>query len=477
MMKPALGMCILSTSLLLAVSLQFTVLPSAALAQDTQDTANIANQLTYQRGVDAVIWAMPMVSMAEFRESAFKAYGIRYNDILLFSKPAEPQQELLTANNNVPYMGAFLNLKQGPVVFNVPPATSKALLFGSAVDGWEAPITDIGPSGADKGKGGKYLFVGPGYTAAIPSGYIVIHSHEYTVNIGLRPVPTAEGTPAEAHTYAERLSIYPLSQAAHPPKNRFVDGSARPWPSLPVYDMSYFRTIARFVNEEPIRPRDKAMMGELASIGIVPGKAFAPSAATTTALTKAVADGYNVMQDMFKRSFVPWWPKSQWGVPDFTAPYVNVFTYETATTLFLDQRGTAFFWAEFYPQHLGGSTFYLLELNDSDGNQLNGAQTYKLHVAPGVPARDFWGVIVYGMQSKAFLFSQSKRVGLGSQDLSKMKHNADGSVDIYFAPSAPAGMESNWIPTGKDFFLIFRLYGPGKPLFAKTWRLPDVQKV
>ena len=50
-----------------------------------------------------------------------------------------------------------------------------------------------------------------------------------------------------------------------------------------------------------------------------------------------------------------------------------------------------------------------------------------------------------------------------------MKLNDDGSVDIYFAPKAPKGMESNWIPTGEDFFLLFRLYGPDKPLFDKTW--------
>ncbi len=433
--------------------------------------------MAYQRGVDAVIWAIPMVSMAEFRESAFKAYGMTFNDVLLFTKPATPEQELLTANNTVPYMCAFIDLKNGPVVVSVPAASSKASIFGSAVDGWQAPITDMGPSGADKGKGGKYLFVGPAYRGAIPSGYIVIRSHENKVNIGLRPVPSAQGTTEEAHTYAERLSIYPLAQASGPPKTRFIDGSARPWPSLPVYDMSYFREIAKFVNEEPIRPRDKAMLGELASIGIAPGKVFAPDATTTQALTKAIADGYKFMQSLFENSFVPWWPKSQWGVPEFTAPYVNLFTYETATTLFFDQRASIFFWATFLPQHLGGGTFYLMALNDAGGNRLAGDQTYKLHIAPGVPAKEFWSVIVYGMQSKAFLFTKTERAGLSSRDLSHMKRNADGSVDVYFAPTAPAGMDSNWIPTGKDFFLIFRLYGPEKPLFDKTWHLPDVQKV
>ncbi len=60
-----------------------------------------------------------------------------------------------------------------------------------------------------------------------------------------------------------------------------------------------------------------------------------------------------------------------------------------------------------------------------------------------------------------------------------MKRNADGSVDIYFGPRAPAGQESNWIPTvvGKGWFPFFRFYGPQKPLRDKTWKLPDIEQV
>jgi len=69
------------------------------------------------------------------------------------------------------------------------------------------------------------------------------------------------------------------------------------------------------------------------------------------------------------------------------------------------------------------------------------------------------------------------RVGLSSVNLETMKRNADGTVDVFFAPAAPTGMESNWVPTGEDFFVMFRLYGPDKPLFEKTWTLADVEKV
>ena len=50
-------------------------------------------------------------------------------------------------------------------------------------------------------------------------------------------------------------------------------------------------------------------------------------------------------------------------------------------------------------------------------------------------------------------------------------------MDLYFGPKAPEGLESNWIPTGEDYFLIFRLYGPDNAVFEKTWVLPDVEMV
>ena len=107
---------------------------------------------------------------------------------------------------------------------------------------------------------------------------------------------------------------------------------------------------------------------------------------------------------------------------------------------------------------------------------MNGKDNYKLNVPDDTPANDFWSVIVYSMKTKGFVLN-AETVGLASTGLDKMKTNQDGSVDVFFAPQAPKGMESNWIPTGEDFFLLFRLYGPDESLFEKTWTLEDVEKV
>ena len=83
----------------------------------------------------------------------------------------------------------------------------------------------------------------------------------------------------------------------------------------------------------------------------------------------------------------------------------------------------------------------------------------------------------YDRQTHA-LIKNVDRVSRASNAVEVQK-NADGSVDIFFGPKAPAGKESNWVPTdpARSFELMFRLYAPTEALFKKEWKLPDVEKV
>ena len=190
----------------------------AARANDLED------QLVRARAVEAVIWSMPAISIREFVKATFKDYGATWNDVLLWSKPALPRHEFLTANNQVPYMLTSLNLRSGPVVVEIPAAGAKAVLFGSFVDNWQAPIVDVGPSGEDEGRGGKYLFLPPGYSDPVPDGYIPVRMQGYVVAGGLRPVPANGGNAEDAHVYAQQVKVYPLADAAAPKPTRFIDG-------------------------------------------------------------------------------------------------------------------------------------------------------------------------------------------------------------------------------------------------------------
>ena len=108
---------------------------------------------------------------------------------------------------------------------------------------------------------------------------------------------------------------------------------------------------------------------------------------------------------------------------------------------------------------------------DSNGLPFDGGKTYRLRLPSHIPVKDFWSVIVYDNQTRSMLQTDQKAPSVSSQN-KDLKTNADGSVDVWFGPKPPAGMENNWIQTipGKGWFTLLRLYGPLEPWFNKTWR-------
>jgi hypothetical protein len=250
-------------------------------------------------------------------------------------------------------------------------------------------------------------------------------------------------------------------------------------PTLPDYDMSYFDYVVELVNNEPLLERDKVMGGMLTSIGIARGVSFEPTGKQKEALQQAVDDSRAYLEYMFETpgySLEVYWPDRQWQVP--REPSQDGFVFDEGEYLLLDSRSSLFHWATFFPRRLGQASAYLAGLRDADGALLSGDHVYRLSVPANVPARDFWSVIVYSKETKAFVYNDIDRVGLSSYDSDILQMNDDGSVDLYFGATAPSGRESNWIPTsGEDFFLLFRLYGPEAAYFDKSFELPDIEKL
>jgi hypothetical protein len=150
---------------------------------------DIQYQLKYQRALEAVVWSIPAVAIYRFRAAAFNDLGVKDTDIIAYAKPATPRLEALTANNQTPYITAFTDLSKGPAVLVLPAATEKASLYGQIVDAWQVTIGDVGPAGVDKGKGGKYLLLPPGYDKPVPDGYFPIKSPNFRVAFAFRSVP------------------------------------------------------------------------------------------------------------------------------------------------------------------------------------------------------------------------------------------------------------------------------------------------
>lgn len=406
--------------------------------------------------------------------------GDSAEDIVSVSQPFASRHGFLTANDVTPYVFGARSCAEQPMVFEVPPVGAKAAFFGSIVDAWQVPITDVGEAGPDAGKGGKYLFIPPGYSGEVPDGYFVFRPWCNTVHFAFRPVAKNGGTVEDQVEYARSLRVYPLSQAENPPANSFLDAFPQPFRTLPVYDWTYFTDLNTVFQREPVREMDKTMVALLASLGIRKGEDFNPDEETRQAMLDGLERAWMYLQGRFTAdggSFALLWDDRQWRKFNISPVQAKQgFPFVNEEQVLIDERAQAYFYLTYLPKSLGSSTFYLCGLRDAAGELLRGDATYRLRIPADTPAEDFWSVIVYSMASKGFV-ADVDRVGLSSRETDAMQVNEDGSVDVYFAPSAPEGWESNWIPTGEDFFLLFRLYGPGATFFDGSWRLAEIERM
>jgi hypothetical protein len=443
------------------------------------NSADLAERAIQRRAVEAVIWGMPAVNYYLMYQEMVNTVKGGFNQILYWSRLLDWKNQTLTPNPDVIYLMPFFNTKDiGPVVLEIPPADD-GLFNGSIMNYWQAAIEDVGPGGVDKGKGGKYLFLPPGYDKAkIPNGYIPMQSDTYQGYALLRSVlkSGSDADVAKAVAYSKRTKLYLLSQAVDPPITKFIDASGVSFDSTIRYDLSFFESLNQMVQAEPWLERDKAMIDQLKTIGIERGKPFNPDTKTKQILSDAIQEA-KAWLDARYDMLPPYYEGKRWFFPITEEMHQNVMSYwQTPDSFPVDIRGAVYTLAFFSGKHVGESQYYLMTARDKDGNQLEGNSNYRLNVPANVPVTQYWSMAVYNRDTHAFI-RNSQWVGRSSQTPGLQK-NVDGSVDIYFGPTYPANGESNWIPTDPNgrFEVLARFYGPQKPLFEKTWKLMDIEK-
>jgi hypothetical protein len=244
------------------------------------------------------------------------------------------------------------------------------------------------------------------------------------------------------------------------------------------YDESFFEHLNRIVQSEPWIARDRIMIDQLKTLGIEKGKPYAPSAAMKQALNAAIREAHALLAARYDAGLPPFFDGTHWSFP---APPELIeaakYDFDEPDRYPIDARGLAYHYAYIGIKRLGAGQFYLINIKDKDGASYDGGKTYRLTVPPHVPVEQYWSVTAYDRDTHA-LIKHVDRASRASNN-TEVQKNADGSVDIYVGPKAPAGKESNWIPTdpARKFELMFRLYGPTKALFEKAWKLQDIELV
>ncbi|HXO67878.1 MAG TPA: DUF1254 domain-containing protein [Bradyrhizobium sp.] len=439
---------------------------------------DLASRTVHRRAVEAVIWGMPAVN-TELMVQAMGDLAGKPNQIVYWPGLLDWKNQTLTPNPDVIYFMAFFDTRDGPVVIEIPPA-GDGVINGSIMDPWQAALEDVGPAGADKGAGGKYLIAPHGYKDAERSGFIVLPSNN-TLGYALLRSILKSGSDADvkaAVAYGKRIKLYSLSQAANPPETVFIDAMGKLYDSTIPYDVRFFQSLDRFVQREPWLVRDKAMIDQLKSIGIEKGKPFNPDEATKGILNAAAREAHAWLELKYQTMFPPYYPQRKWVFPIAPDVIKGLQTqFEDPDSYPVEGRGVTYTMAFFSTKHSGVGQFYLMTLKDKGGQDLAGANAYRLTVPANAPVRQYWSATVYDRETHA-LIREMPRAGRSSQSPG-LQINADGSTDIWFGPKAPAGKESNWVPTaaGGQFEVLFRFYGPDKPVFDKTWSLPDIERM
>jgi len=439
----------------------------------TRETAaRVYDNLDTIRATEVFLNGIPGASMAAIREGLRKA-GAVDSTIGVYEDLMDSKSLYLTPNSETIYFWNWMDLKNGPVVVETPPN-----ILGVVDDFWFRYVTDMGNAGPDKGKGGKYLFVPPGYQGEVPSGYFVIKSPTFgNLLFGRAFMKNGDTKPGVA-SLKQGLKVYPLGKAAKPPAMRFINLSGKPMNTVHANDIEFYDEINQIVQEEPAGVYGPDMTGLFSSIGMVKGKPWAPDARMKKILADGAAIGNATARaiDFRNRDAASLiYPGRHWNTPFIGGSYE--WLSEGARNF--DARTMFFYAATICTPAMAvampgiGSQYAAANL-DAQGNPLDGAKTYRLHVAANVPVKDFWSVVVYDPQTRSMLQTDQQFPSLSSAR--GLKLNGDGSADIYFASKRPADA-ANWIQTvpGKGWFLIFRLYGPLQAWFDKSWKLEDIQ--
>ena len=442
---------------------------------DRPTVEKIYDNLDFQRAVQAYLLAMAPVNMVGLREGLL-GVGPANVTIPTFEANMNARSIFLTANATTPYTWIWIDLHQGPLVVEAPPMT-----LGMIDDFWFRYVTDIGVVGPDKGKGGKYLLLPPGYAGEVPEGYFAVKVPTFESILVWRNMPLEGGLKAAIERLHENTRIYSLSQAKNPPANTFVNVSDRSFCTVAVADYKFWECLNYVVQNEPVESCDPVTLGFYASIGIEKGKPFAPDARMKKILTEAAAVGDATVRTLTYQSRIPeafYYPNSTW------RQWLGGYKFQSQPGVaYLDAAAFFYFYATgvtpaMEAKMVGKGSQYAVGIVDSKGNPLDGGKTYKLHVLPKAPAKDFWSAIVYDNQTRSMLQTDQAFPQVSSLD-DGLVVNKDGSVDVYFGPQAPVGMAKNWIQTvpGKGWNMLFRLYGPLEAWFDKTWRLSEIELV
>jgi hypothetical protein len=333
--------------------------------------------------------------------------------------------------------------------------------------------------GADKGNGGKFLILPDEYKGPVPEGFFPVRSPTTLAAYFARGIVRNNDVEGAAKSL-EATRIYPLVKQDNPLETKVLLCSGKDWNSIAPEGFKHWERVADVVNRLGADEDAAFLLSLLKPLGIEPGKPFQPDARLKQTLTDAAVLAWAMNQTISmapRLGDVVYYPDTHWEFVLMLNPSLREEYWRD-----LEERINYYFQGilaspAMKDKAIGAGSQYLRSARNSKGDWLDGSKQYRLRVPANVPVKDFWSVTVYDYETRSMVQTDTDVAAKSSYD--KLIANADGSVDLYFGPTAPAGKESNWVKTvpGRGWWVWFRFYGPTEPFFDKSWHLPDFEEM
>jgi len=420
-------------------------------------------------GAEAYLYGYPLVMMDLTRAHAARTQGPENRLLRVRAFPGAEFRDVVRPNVDTLYTSAFIDMAQGPWVFEMPPNTQRYELM-PFMDAWTnvfaAPGTRL-----NGGQGTRLLLAAADWQGEVPAGLSLVRPPTRIVWLIGRTQTRGEADYPLVHRLQDGLTLRHLADWQAGRTAADPAWTAEPPASPPIAQMQamatteFFARLARLMLDNPPAAVDAPMLHKLSQLGLRPGQPpdWTPLQHCKMVLARWLAE-HRVARELAKpRAFVNGWSTP----PALLGRYGQ--DYNTRAVVAMVGLGA----------NLPADAMYPSARVDSQGRPLNGSRRYRLHFRAGAlpPVQAFWSVTAYGADD--FLIANAlQRHALGDRD--PLVFNADGSLDLWIQAEAPTQAPiSNWLPVGRgqDVLLNARLYWPRPEALDGRWTMPAIERL
>ena len=428
-------------------------------------------------GAEAYLYGYPLVIMETTRVQSAKYIGPENQLRMVRQFPNAHFKDVVRPNVDTLYTTAFISMKEGPWVFEMP-ANDKRYELMPFMDAWTNVFASPGTRTSGN-QGATYLLTGPEWDGQVPKDMTLLKSPTDMVWLIGRTQTNGAADFATVHELQNRLRLTkwpmpenPTSANTDSKRDAIPDWQVSLEPSLaPVAQMKalstpeFFNRLMQLMVSHPASKEDAPLIERLAQLEIKPGQAvhLSWSNALSFSLGRWIAT-QRVMKALNTKA-----QDGSWSYPPLNLGRYGT-DYNTRAAVAMVGLGA----------NLPEDAVYPNTALDHQGQALNGKHRYRLHFAANTlpPVKAFWSITAYGAD-EFLIDNPMQRFAIGDRD--PLVFNADGSLDLWVQATPPSQKEAaaNWLPVqmGAPFLLNARLYWPEDKALNGQWKMPVVERL